>query len=257
MNGEMSKMAALMRRECWELRSPRALAVLGLLAGMQCLVMAASRQAGRIEDTSVMFMLGGLVGVILAFDLVAREREHRTLDLVLTQGVSRRALFAAKWLATLGLCGAAALAATAGSLLGRLLSGKPAAWADLLAEFAMLWWLLAVFGLLALLCSVVLRRGKWALMAAAVAWAILRPPVMMLLVLAPLQEALGWDQTQLWRVLATLPEFAFRLGLDPQRGAPEGVTLAAWLPYAALAAYVAVFTATAAAVFVRQDEPAV
>lgn len=257
MNGETSKVAALLRRECWELRSPRVLAALGLLAGMQCLVMAASRQTGRVEDTSVLFMLGGLVGVALAFDLVAKEREHRALDLLLTQGVSRRALFAAKWLAALGLCGAAALAATAGSLVGRILSGKPAGWSDLAAEFTMLWWLLAVFGLLALLCSVALRRGKWALMAAAVAWAILRPPVMMLLVLAPLQDALGWDQTQLWRVLAVLPEFAFRLGLDLPRGAPDTVSIEAWLPYAALAAYVAVFTAAAAAVFVRQDEPSV
>ncbi len=251
------KMEAVVRRDLYEMRSSRLLAVWGLFGAVQCLLMMVSKAQGRIEDTSVIFWLGGVVGVIVGFDIIAREREHRTLDLLLTQGISRPALFAAKWGATLILCAGAAGSALVGGVVGAAISGKMLIWGDFLVEFGMVFFLLEVYATLGLLCSVVFRRGKWALTAAAVAWGILRPPVVAMLLIKPLESALHWSKGQVWQVVALVPEFAFRMGLDGQRGVPEDVVLPMGLPYVALAVYVIVFSVAAGLVFVRQDEPVV
>ena len=55
----------------------------------------------------------------------------------------------------------------------------------------------------------------------------------------------------------SLPEFAFRLVLDPMRGAPHGVSVPHVLPYFALTAYALCASAVAWLIFLRQDEPTI
>ena len=252
---EASKTAAVYRREMAEARSPRSLAVLGTLALLQAFLMFVSRAPGRVEDTTIVFMVGGLFAVLAGYDLIAREREARTIDLLLVQGLTRSALFAAKWAAATTGAVIMSAALVAGGVIGAVASKKPLAWSDYGWEFVMVAWFLWVYCLAALAWSVVARRGKWALSAAVVTWLAVRPPVVGLLVLRPLREAQGWSMSQAWTVLAALPEFAFRLALDPTRGVPQGIVVPRVLPYAALTAYVAGASIVAWLVFLRQDEP--
>jgi hypothetical protein len=145
----------------------------------------------------------------------------------------------------------------AGGVMGAVFSGKLLIWSDFLIEWGMVFWLLTVSATLGLLCSVVFRRGKWALTAAAGVWGVLRPPVVAMLLLKPLESALHWSKGQVWQVVALVPEFAFRIGLDGRRGVPEDVILPVGLPYAALAAYVILFSVAAGWIFLHQDEPIV
>jgi ABC-type transport system involved in multi-copper enzyme maturation permease subunit len=257
MTGEALKIAAVYRRELAEIRSPRILAVFGIFAGLQCILMMVSRSPGRAEDSYLAFMLGGLVAVMTAFDMIAKEREHHTIDLLLTQGITRHGLFTAKWLATLTLCTVAAAAAALGGIAGAAASGKPPAWGDRLAEFGMFAWLLIVYGSLSLACSTALRRGKHALIAASIIWVILRPPVIGTLLVGPISEALKLTKSQTWRIAACLPDFAFRLGLDIHRVAPSDVVIPPYLPYLVLGIYTVVFSLLAGLVFLRQDEPTI
>lgn len=257
MKHEFLKVGAVIRRELLEMRSGRILAVLGLFALFQGTLMFVSKATGRIEDVFLIFMFGGLTAVLIGFDGFAREREQRTIDLLLTQGISRRGLYAAKWLSLILLCIVAAGTAILGGMLGSLLSGKPVARLDFLAEFAATVWLLSIYGALALACSAMLRRGKWALIAAIVVWIAFRPMVIGTLVLGPVSGALGLTQTQTWHIAACMPEFAFRFVLDPGRASPSGVNVPTWLAYAALSAYLIGFSSLGWLVFRRQDEPAI
>ncbi|MGB7540141.1 MAG: ABC transporter permease subunit [Anaerolineales bacterium] len=255
MKREISKIGAVIRRELLEIRSGRMIAVFGLFALFQGALMFVSEETGRIEDAFLIFMLGGLVAVLIGFDGISRERENRTMDLLLTQGISRWGLYTAKWISLMLLCIAAAGTAVLGGVLGSLLSGKPVARPDFLVEFAATAWLLGVYGAMALACSVMLRRGKWALIAAIVIWMVFRPMVIGMLVLGPVSNALGLSRNEIWRIAACLPEYAFRFVLDPAHASPPDVSVPAWIAYAALAAYLAAFTCIGWLAFRRQDEP--
>ena len=255
--GEVRKAMAVYRREITEARSPRSLAVLGALALLQGVVMFVSRSPGRIEDTTIVFMVGGLFAVLAGYDLIAREREARTMDMLLVQGLTRNALFAAKWTTAMTRAVALSAALVTGGVVGAIASRKTLAWGDYGLEFLVVAWFLAVYCLAALAWSVIARRGKRALAAAVVMWLALRPPVVGLLVLKPLRDARGWTMSQAWTVLGSLPEFAFRLVLDPVRGAPHGVSVPRLLPYVALTAYVLCASVVAWLVFLRQDEPTI
>ncbi|HEX2981820.1 MAG TPA: hypothetical protein VHO48_16285, partial [Anaerolineaceae bacterium] len=122
------------------------------------------------------------------------------------------------------------------------------------AECGMLAWLLAVYGSIALFCSVLFRQAKGALIASILAWMLLRPAVMALLVFNPLGNLLGWSQQQLWQHLAFLPEFAFQIGLEPARGVPQGVSLQAGDSFLALGVWALTFSLLAGWTFLRQDE---
>jgi ABC-type transport system involved in multi-copper enzyme maturation permease subunit len=257
MKHEFPKIWAVLRRELWEMRSGRILAVFGLFTLFQGALMFVSKDTGRIEDAFLIFMLGGLAAVLIGFDGFAREREQRTMDLLLTQGISRWGLYAAKWLSLILLCFAAAGIAILGGMIGSLLSGKPLARLDFLAEFAATAWLLSVYGAMALTCSAALRRGKWALIAAIIVWMVFRPMVIGTLVLGPVSHSLGLSKNQTWGVAAFLPEFAFRFVLDAGHAAPPDVSVPAWFPYAALGAYLVGFSLIGWLIFRRQDEPAI
>lgn len=257
MKREFPKIWAVVRRDLLEMRSGRVLAVFGLFALFQGMLMFVSKSPGRIEDVFLVFMLGGLAAVLLGFDGFSREREQRTLDLLLTQGISRGGLYMAKWLALMSLCMAAAGTAIGGGILGAWLSGKSVAGPDFLAEFAATAWLLSIYGALALTCSATLRRGKWALIAAVIIWMAFRPMVIGTLVLGPVSDWLGLSKTQTWNIAACLPEFAFRITLDPGRATPADVRVPLWLAYAALSAYLSGFSLIGWLVFRRQDEPAI
>jgi ABC-type transport system involved in multi-copper enzyme maturation permease subunit len=257
MKREFLKIGAVIHRELSEMRSGRILAVFGLFALFQGALMFASKATGRVEDVFLIFMFGGLTAVLIGFDSFAREREQRTIDLLLTQGISRRGLYTAKWLSLILLCIAAAGTAIIGGILGSLLSGKSVAWTDFLAEFAATVWLLSIYGTLALACSATLRRGKWALIAAIVIWIAFRPMVIGNLVLGPVSDALGLSKTQTWHIAACLPEFAFRFVLEPGRASPSDVSVPIWLAYVALSTYLIGFSLLGWLVFRRQDEPAI
>jgi len=253
----MNKVFPVFNRELMELRSGRMLAAVGLFTFLQFFLALNSKTHGRIEDVLLVFQAGGIVAVIMVFDLIARERETHTIDLLLTQGISKAGLFIAKWLAMVVFCGVGAAGFVLGNTAGTWISGAEVIWLNILAQGAMVWWLFSVYGAFSLLFSVLFRRAKWALIGAACIWVGFRPPVLALLVLNPLKEAFQWTKSQLWQVLAFMPEFAFHIGLDPVRGAPEGVTLNTSWSYVALAAYVVVLSLAAFLIFVRQDEPVV
>lgn len=257
MKHEFPKIWAVVRRNLLEMRSGRALAVFGLLALFQGALMFVSKAPGRVEDAFLIFMLGGLAAVLFGFDGFAREREQRTMDLLLTQGISRWGLYIAEWLSLMVLCIAVAGTAILGGMLGALLAGKAVARLDFLVEFAATAWLLAVYGAMALACSASLRRGKWALIAAVMIWMAFRPMVIGTLVLGPVSEALGLSKAQTWNIAACLPEFAFRFVLDPVRASPSDVHVPVWLAYVALSAYLIGFSLLGWLAFRRQDEPAI
>lgn len=247
------KILALLQREMYELRSARSLATLGLFTGMQLMLVLGSQKIGLLESTLLLFQLGGVMALILCYDSLAREREHHTLDLLLTGGLSRGSLFTAKWLAGMAWCLLCTLALTMATGLGSWIKGQPFGAVDLLVLFGMVFWLLAVYGLLALACSTVYRRSKWALILAIGIWGLLRPPVQALLVIGPL----GWDKQQVWSYLAWLPDFAFRMGLDPAKSAPQGVLIPPHVPYLAMGLACIAMTLLAWLIFRLQDEPAI
>ncbi len=257
MSREVPKILAVIRRDLREIRSGRFAALFGLLALLQGMLMFVSKAPNRMEDGVLIFQLGGLAAVLIGFNGFTREREQRTMDLLLTQGISRWGLYAGKWVSVIVLCVAASGTAIIGGILGSLLSGKPAARLDFLIEFAAAAWLLSVYGALALTCSVALRRGKGALMAAVIVWMVFRPMVIGNLILGPASGGLGLSQTQAWRIAACLPEFAFRFVLDPGRASPVDISVPAWLSYAALGFYLAGFSLLGWLIFRRQDEPAI
>lgn len=250
----MKKILYVLKRELLEIRSWRMLVVLGVFTLLQCFIASASKAHGRIEDVLLVFQIGGIVAVIMGFDLVARERENHTIDLLLTQGISRAGLFACKWIAMFVFCGLGAAGYMVGNAAGSLAGGFTIHWIDLLAQGGMVWWLFSVYGAVSLLCSVLFRRAKWSLIAAACVWVAFRPPVLALVVLNPLKAAMNWSKDQLWQVLAVMPEFAFHIGLDPLRGSPDGINLQPAWSYVALAAYLIVLSLAALVVFLRQDE---
>lgn len=256
MRQEFRKVGVVIRRELLEIRSGRMLAVFGLVALLQGTLMFVSKATGRIEDMFLFFMFGGLTSVLIGFDALAREREQRTMDLLLTQGISRRGLYAAKWLSLILLCTAVAGTAIGGGMLGSLLSGKPVARLDFVVEFAAAAWLLSIYGALAVACSAILRRGKRALIGAVILWMTFRPMVVGTLVLGPASDSLGLSRNQTWRIAACLPEFAFRFVLDPGRASPPDVDVPIWLAYVALSLYLVGFSLLGWLVFRRQDEPA-
>jgi len=244
----------VLKREMVELRSIRTLLTLGLFAALQFFLALISKAHGRAEDTLLVFQIGGIVALIIAFDLVAKEREYHTIDMLLTQGISRTGLFAAKWCAMLVFCLLGGASFLLGNVAGMLVSGAPFNVLDLAIEFGMVTWLVAIYGCIALCCSVLFRRAKMALAASIVIWMFFRPAVLALLVFNPIKAALGWDKSQLWQALAWMPEFAFHIGMDPLRGVPEGTTLQPQWCYVAMGAYIVVLSIAALTVFLRQDE---
>ena len=257
MSGEKEKIVAVLRRELIETRSLRRMALLAAPGLLQFVAAAASANHGRVEDTYVVYMLGGMIGIVLVFDLMAKEREHHTLDILLTQGISRRGLFVAKWIGAVSICFAAATLLVAGTLLGSAISGNVLSWRDYLAEWGMIGWFLTVYGLLALLFSCALRRSKWALAGAAFAWLLVRPPFVALLVFEPLEAIVGWSRQRSWQIMAALPDFAMRIGLEPARAVPDSIHVNTSVSYVALALYALGFSLLGWWVFSRQDEPTV
>lgn len=255
MKPSLRKVSIVYRREMAEIRSSKTLIVFVLFAAMQCLLMFVSQAPGKIEDTYLFFMLGGLVAVIACFDIISKEREHRTLDLLLTQGISRQGLFLAKLGAAFTYCFFGTLVVIIGGIVGSFLSGKIPAWGDWLAEFGMTFWLLSIYAMLSLLFSSVFRRGKWALAGAATTWFLMRPAILGNIVLGPLSKLFGWNRSLTWYAAACIPEFAFRLGLDIKRGAPDDVAILWYFPYLVLGIYVIAFAVSAWLVFRNQDEP--
>ena len=74
MNSEANKIKFLIKRELFEFRTARILFVLGKLGFLQFVTMFSARAHGLIEDTTFLFIIGGLCTVITSFDLIARER---------------------------------------------------------------------------------------------------------------------------------------------------------------------------------------
>ena len=244
----------VIRREFLDLRSPRSWLPLVLFAALQFLISAVNKSHGRVEDTVLIFQIGGILTIILAFDLIAKERENHTIDLQLTQGISRNGLFIAKWCAMVAFCLLGGLAYIIGNGLGMLIQRVPIQITDLLAESGMIAWLLSVYGSIALLFSVLFRRAKMALAGSVVVWLLFRPPVLSLLIFNPLQQVFDWSKNQLWQVLALMPEFAFRIGLEPARAIPNDVSIRAVWSFLALSAYVILLGFAAGGVFANQDE---
>lgn len=252
---DFKKLFALLAREWIELRSPRVLVTLALFGLCQAIMMSAGKFHGRLEDTFLIFMVGGLAAMVVSFDAVSKEREHHTLDLLLVQGLPRAGIFLVKWITALFTGLVVALVFCIGTLVGTLLSGTPPVPGDLLAELGMTGWLMVIYSLLALACSILFRRGKWAMAGSAFAWVLLRPSLVSLLIMTPLESLLGLSREQIWGIMAYLPEFSFRLVLDPGRGMPRGVTIPTENAALALTGYLCLFTLLSAVIFFRQDEP--
>ena len=177
MNLEPRKMIYLLRRELYEFRSSRLLAAFGIFGLLQGVIMFSARAHGRTEDTILVFLIGGLSTVITAFDLVAREREQHTIDLLLTQGVSRTSLFLAKGLTAFLFSVIGALVFCVATVSGTAIAGYPVLWGDLLPEFGMITWMMGAYAAIALACSVIFRRPKTALIGAMMTWEIGRAHV--------------------------------------------------------------------------------
>jgi ABC-type transport system involved in multi-copper enzyme maturation permease subunit len=244
----------VLKREIMELRSWRILLTIGLFAALQFFLSIISKAHGRVEDTILVFQMGGIIAIIIGFDLIAKEREQHTIDLLLTQGITRSGLFAAKWCAMLVFCMLGGISFLLGNSLGMLLKAIPLNGWDMLVEFAMVSWLFSIYGSITLLCSVLFRKAKLALAGSILVWMFFRPPVMALLIFNPLKNAFGWSKSQLWQVLALMPEFAFHIGLDPARGVPEGVILQPVWSFLAMITYLVVLSLIAQISFLQQDE---
>jgi ABC-type transport system involved in multi-copper enzyme maturation permease subunit len=254
MKTSLKNIHLVLRREFLELRSLKAILPIFVFAALQFFISVVSKSHGRAEDTILVFQIGGILAIILSFDLVAKERENHTIDLLLTQGISRQGLFAAKWCAMLAFCLLGGTAFLLGNALGMLMHGLSINIADLLIESAMVFWLFTVYGSCALLFSVLFRRAKMALAGSVLVWLMFRPPVLALLIFNPLKQAFHWSQTLIWQALAFMPEFAFHIGVDPIRGVPDGVSIQVAWSFFALAGYVILLGLTAVGVFTKQDE---
>ena len=257
MKCEWKKIILLLRRELFEFRSIRVLAVFGVFGFLQSICMFSARDHGLMEDTIFLYLIGGLCTIITCFDLIARERELHTIDLILTQGITRSSLFLVKWITTVILSVITALVFCVATVAGTTLAGQSILWENILREFGVIILAMEAYAAIALLCSIIFRRPKSALIAAMSVWVVFRPPVVSLLLIHPIQSALSLDKAATWKFVAFIPEFAFRLGLDIHKGAPEDVTLPGGWPFLALTGYVVIFSILAWLVFSRQDEPVV
>lgn len=255
MNVAWKKIMLLLKRELFQFRSARILLVFGIFGLVQALMMFAARAHGLMEDTMFLFFIGGLCTLITAFDLVARERETHVIDLLLTQGISRGSVFFVKWIVSLILSVLGAFIFCAATVIGTGAAGQPVLWSNVLPEFGMVTWLMATYAVIALLCSVLFRNGKSALIAATSIWVVFRPPVVSLLLIHPIQSALNLDKTATWKFVAFLPDFAFRIALDIEKATPADVTIPISWPIMALCVYFLVCSIAAWIVFLRQDEP--
>lgn len=255
MTSTIPKILPLLRRDLAELRSPRTLAILGIFTLFQFFLSMSAKVHGRVEDSLLVFQMGGIIAVMIAFDLLSRERENHTLDLLLIQGISRSGLFFVKWLAMIIFCCLGALGFMLGDLAGMLLHGFSINGLDLIIGTGMTAWLLSFYGSVSLLFSTIFRRSKWALIGSALVWVLFRPAVLALMLITPLQKALNWSKDQVWQFLSLLPDFAYHVGLDPVRGTPQGVIIQPAWSYLALFCGVLFCSAAAAWIFARQDEP--
>ena len=255
MKTEWKKFFLLIKREIFEFRSVRVVAVFGIFGLLQCLMMFSANEHGLMEDTIFLFMIGGLCTVITGFDLVTREREWHTIDLLLTQGISRGSLFWVKWTTTIVLSLMAALIFCLSTIIGTLLAGQSVLWENLLREFCVITLEMEAYAAIALVCSVVFRKPKSALITAMVIWVTFRPPVVSLLLISPIQNFLSLDKTATWRFVSFIPEFAFRLALDIHKGAPSEVTIPPGWPFLALTGYIIIGSFLSWVIFIHQDEP--
>lgn len=255
MNCEWGKVILLLRRELFEFRSIRVLAIFGIFGFLQCIIMFSARAHGLMEDTIFLFLIGGLCTIFTGFDLIARERELHTIDLILTQGITRGSLFLVKWITTVMLSAIGALVFCIATVIGTALAGQPILWENFLREFGIITLAMEAYAAIALVCSVVFRRPKSALIAAMSVWVVFRPPVVSLLLIHPIQSAFSLDKAATWRFVAFIPEFAFRLGLDIHKGAPTDVTIPASWPFLALTGYIVIGSILSWMIFMRQDEP--
>ncbi|MBA4384478.1 MAG: hypothetical protein C0410_07055 [Anaerolinea sp.] len=255
MNSEIKKMFFLLKREFFEFRSVRVLAAFGVMGILQGIIMVNSQEHGLMEDTFLIFLIGGLCTVITCFDLVSREREQHTIDLLLTQGINRGSMYLVKWITAALLSAIGALVFCFATIIGTAISGEDVLWNNFLPEFGMITWAMGSYAAIALLCSIIFRRPKSSLIAALMVWVIFRPAVFGMLVIDPIRKALNLSKTELWRVVAFIPDFAFRLGLDIEKAAPKDVIIPASWPLLALSGYILLGTLLAWLIFIRQDEP--
>ena len=192
----------------------------------------------------------------MCFDLIAKEREKHSLDLLL-QGASRSQIYVAKGLAAVLYAFAAALLFNLVTVAGYLIKGHIPLLSDMLCEMGALWWMLAIYALLALVSSILFYQGKWSLVAVIITWVLMRPSFIAVLIFKPLENILNLTKTDLWRALSFLPEYSFRLILDPLRAVPDGVSISPWWGYVILTGYVVILTIGGWLIFRRQDEPAI
>jgi ABC-2 type transport system permease protein len=117
-----------------------------------------------LEFFSYMPLILGIYVVLAGSGLLAGDEESGTLDLLLAHPISRSRLFAGRLLA-LGLSTVAILALCwLGFLLGQQWSELDLAWDTLALPFVSLWAVLAVFGGLSILMSMLLPSRRAAAM---------------------------------------------------------------------------------------------
>lgn len=126
---------------------------------------------GQLTPAFVLQVVAPLLLVFLGYGAVARERERGTLRQMLVQGVSARALVAGKLLALGIVAGLVALPATIAFLL---IAGQPGALAGpMLVIAAGYGAYLALWAIIVILLSALVRRGRDALLALLALWAVL------------------------------------------------------------------------------------
>ena len=122
---------------------------------------------GTLTPAFVYQLFGPLLLILLGHGAVARERESSTLSTLLAQGIGGRRLLAGKALALLAVVLIMLLPLVASAIAATASGGSPLAAALLFAGYFLY---LAVWGLLGLLLSTLLRRRATALAALTAAW---------------------------------------------------------------------------------------
>ena len=126
---------------------------------------------GQLTPAFVLQVIAPLLLVFLGYGAVARERERGTLRQMLVQGVSARALLLGKVLALAIVAALVGLPALAAFLL---IAGQPGALAGPMAVMVLGYGAyLALWSIIVILVSALVRRGRDALLALLALWTVL------------------------------------------------------------------------------------
>ncbi|MCP1471233.1 ABC-2 type transport system permease protein [Sphingobium sp. OAS761] len=126
---------------------------------------------GQLTPAFVLQVIAPLLLIFLGYGAVARERERGTLRQMLAQGVSARALILGKLLA---LALVAALVGQPAMIAFLLIAGQPGALAGPMLVIALGYAAyLALWAIITILVSALVRRGRDALLALLALWAVL------------------------------------------------------------------------------------